>query len=39
MADFAAQVVPFHAGRLARLAADAARDVDELGDFLLVPAD
>ena len=39
MADLAAQVVPFHAGRLARLAADAARDVDELGDLLLVPAD
>src|SRR5580704_16511658 len=39
MADLATQVVPFHAGSLACLAADAARDVDELGDFLLVPAD
>ena len=39
MPDLAAQVVPFHAGGLARLAADAARDVDELGDLLLVPAD
>ena len=38
MADLAAQVVPFHAGGLARLAADASSDVDELGDFLLVPA-
>src|SRR5580693_8850239 len=39
MADLATQVVPFHASRLARLAANAARDVDELGDLLLVPAD
>ena len=37
-ADLAAQVVPFHAGGLARLATDAAGDVDELGDLLLVPA-
>src|SRR5580700_3818567 len=39
MADLATQVVPLHAGGLARLAADAARDVDEFRDFLLVPAD
>ena len=39
MSDLAAQIVPFHAGGLARLAADAARDVDQLGDFLLMPAD
>jgi hypothetical protein len=32
-ADFVAQVVPFHARRLAGLAADALGDVDQLGHF------
>ena len=32
-ADLIAQIVPFHAGDLARLAADAFGRVDELGDF------
>ena len=39
IADLAAQVVPFHAGGLAGLAADAAADVDQLRHFLLVIAD
>ena len=39
IAHLGPQVVPLHAGRLARLAADAAADVDQLGHFLLVVAD
>ena len=38
IADLAAKVVPLHAGGLARLAADAARHVDQLCDFLLMVA-
>ena len=39
VAHLGPQVVPLHARRLARLAADAAADVDQLGHFLLVVAD
>ncbi|MNG18889.1 hypothetical protein D3C84_1029930 [compost metagenome] len=34
MADLIAQLVPFRAGNLAGLAADAFGGVDQLGDFL-----
>jgi hypothetical protein len=36
VADLVAQLVPFRAGDLAGLAADALGGVDQLGDFLLI---